>query len=736
MFFNEMAVSANERLDRDDDVRCTQDFSDVLPLENGEVIVSLIKGRPGASNFWSSPSLQAWTKASHIRIRLLQAKTLLGHLMGIMENDETVTRRYFYSIKDITIGGRCDCNGHADECLSDETNDWKLTCQCKHNTMGISCGECLPLFNQHKWQHAERGQINECVQCNCHNHADSCYYDENVALAGGSLNMQGEYRGGGVCAPCKHNTEGNNCERCAAGYYRNQSEPLESENACAQCDCPSSFTDTSCDHDTGACRCKEKYTGHDCRECAEGYTGFPECTECECHYHGTLNKQCSPLQFDNEEEATCECKENFTGPLCRECADGYHGFPNCVPCECSIQPGALSGAACDKETGDCACKTGFTGPTCEQCDVRYFNYPTCSACPCSSTGATEEFCNGNSTVLECFCSERFTGEECRECATGFHTFPDCSQCSCSSPGTQMENGEYLACDSTTGQCVCKPEYTGIACDQCADGFFMTEAGFCLPCECDVDGTKPGTHCDKETGKCQCQDNTSGQRCDECGIGFFNFPGCQKCPCNPAGIYNYDPSVCNFFDAGEKCTCKQNVEGQFCDQCRYRFWDLSEANPKGCQECSCWNDGLLNEIKDCDSETGQCTCKTRVCSQRCSKCEDGFYGLSEKNYFGCVGCDCNVGGTIGGSLGSTCDKDNGQCQCKEHITGRKCDTIEEGFCVSSLFQYQFEAEDSKLENGEKVRYGFDKNKFFDYSFRGYAELSNIQVNFCTEKLTRA
>ena len=66
MFVNEIAVSANERLDRDDDVRCTQDFSDFLPLENGEVIFSLIKG---ASNFWSSPSLQAWTKASHIRIR-------------------------------------------------------------------------------------------------------------------------------------------------------------------------------------------------------------------------------------------------------------------------------------------------------------------------------------------------------------------------------------------------------------------------------------------------------------------------------------------------------------------------------------------------------------------------------------------------------------------------------------------------------------------------------------------
>lgn len=30
------------------------------------------------------------------------------------------SRRYFYSIKDISIGGRCVCNGHADDC---ETGD-------------------------------------------------------------------------------------------------------------------------------------------------------------------------------------------------------------------------------------------------------------------------------------------------------------------------------------------------------------------------------------------------------------------------------------------------------------------------------------------------------------------------------------------------------------------------------------------------------------------------------------
>lgn len=138
-------TGANDWVSIDDEVRCTSDFSEIPPLENGEIIVSLIKGRPGAVNFWSSPTLQAWTKARKIRLRFELAKTLLGHLMGIMENDESVTRRYFYSIKDISIGGRCDCNGHADECSADKNSgDYKLRCNCKHNTAGISCQERDP----------------------------------------------------------------------------------------------------------------------------------------------------------------------------------------------------------------------------------------------------------------------------------------------------------------------------------------------------------------------------------------------------------------------------------------------------------------------------------------------------------------------------------------------------------------------------------------------------------------
>lgn len=135
---------------------------------------------------------------------------------------------------------------------------------------------------------------------------------------------------------------------------------------------------------------------------------------------------------------------------------------------------------------------------------------------------------------------------------------------------------------------------------------------------------------------------------------------------------------------------------------------------------------MNEIKDCSSDDGQCNCKTRVCTRQCSMCEDGFYGLEEKNYFGCVACQCDVGGTKGGHLAKSCDSNDGQCECKDHITGRRCDDIEEGYCYPTLFQYQFEAEDGLLDNGDRVRYGFDKSKFDDFSLRGYAELSDIQV----------
>jgi len=62
-------------------------------MRDSQVIVSVVKGRPGAHNFSYATVLQEWSKATDVRLRLIRTKTLLGHLMAVSEQDPTVTRR-------------------------------------------------------------------------------------------------------------------------------------------------------------------------------------------------------------------------------------------------------------------------------------------------------------------------------------------------------------------------------------------------------------------------------------------------------------------------------------------------------------------------------------------------------------------------------------------------------------------------------------------------------------------
>ena len=71
--------------------------------------------------------------------------------------------QYFYSIKDISVGGICMCNGHADECVqSDQQDITQLVCKCKHATCGIKCETCCPGFVQKPWRPATPDNDNEC----------------------------------------------------------------------------------------------------------------------------------------------------------------------------------------------------------------------------------------------------------------------------------------------------------------------------------------------------------------------------------------------------------------------------------------------------------------------------------------------------------------------------------------------------------------------------------------------
>ena len=97
-----------------------------------------MNGRPGASG--PSRTLTEFTRARYVRIRMRRLRLLPEDERVLNSNslypyssssDGTMLRRYFYSFRDITIGGQCPCNGHANECL------------VQHDSMVIFYSSCL-----------------------------------------------------------------------------------------------------------------------------------------------------------------------------------------------------------------------------------------------------------------------------------------------------------------------------------------------------------------------------------------------------------------------------------------------------------------------------------------------------------------------------------------------------------------------------------------------------------------
>eukprot|EP00062_Callorhinchus_milii_P019363 gi/632973827/ref/XP_007903344.1/ PREDICTED: laminin subunit alpha-5 isoform X1 [Callorhinchus milii] len=706
-----------ERIIKDNDAICTTEYSRIVPLENGEVVVSLVNGRPGAMNFSYSPVLRDFTKATSIRLRFLRTNTLLGHLMGKALRDPTVTRRYYYSIKDISIGGRCVCNGHADMCTAkDPTDPYRLHCDCQHNTCGGSCDQCCPGYNQLQWKPATTDSANECEACNCNGHAFNCMYDPEVDKHKGSLNTVGRFVGGGVCINCQHNTTGVNCGHCATGYYRTPGVPIESVDACIPCNCNSEFMEDICDDGTGRCYCKYNYAGETCESCALGYYDFPNCyslpvdpiqsTElqnnvgkiinCDCNSAGTENNNCQP----DLHTGRCNCKPNFTGRFCTQCVPQHFGA-NCQPCRCS-GPGIADGA-CNEETGQCFCRQGFEGFYCELCVPGYFNYPLCQLCSCSMTGSLPEVCDPSG---QCLCKAEFDGARCDQCQVGFHSYPHCHACSCDPRGS-VDN----VCGST-GQCQCQHSYSGLTCNQCGPGYFGHPS--CTPCRCNVEGSYINT-CDPETGRCSCRPFVTGLHCDTCVPGAYGFPNCRVGSCNPAGSVSLASDI-------DSCQCRMNVEGSVCDTCKPLYWNLTPENPQGCSICQCYTDGTLNSVAECMQSDGQCFCKPNVCRQSCMTCKPGYYSLSNRNYFGCKGCQCDIGGSVGGL---TCDDRSGRCQCRQNVEGRTCSQAKPDHYFPDLHHLRSEIEDGTTPEGRPVRFGFSLLEFEDFSWRGYALMSHIQ-----------
>lgn len=239
------------------------------------------------------------------------------------------------------------------------------------------------------------------------------------------------------------------------------------------------------------------------------------------------------------------------------------------------------------------------------------------------------------------------------------------------------------------------------------------------CNCESHGAV-GISCNND-GQCTCSSNFDGKTCNQCKEGFYNFPACEDCNCDPAGVIAKFAG-CGSVPAGQLCQCKSRVAGRICNECKPLYWNLNVSNPDGCEECDCFTDGTIGNLDTCSSRTGQCPCKPNVDGRSCDQCRDGSFDLYGSSLFGCKDCGCD----IGGSISTVCNKMSGQCHCHPRVAGRTCSKPLTMHYFPTLYQNQFEYEDGYTStNGAAVRYLYDEEQFPGFSKRGYAKFGALQ-----------
>lgn len=188
------------------------------------VAFSTLEGRPSAGDFDNSPVLQDWVTATDVKIEFdrlhfppaaadagptsttttttttVTALTALGDDLKSPDVDEPLNgnktgadllmmnpdqelqghepekttvvpttmatmlsagRTYHYAVSDLSVGGRCKCNGHASKCIPAGPGG-SLVCDCKHNTAGRDCDRCKPFHFDRPWARATVRDPNEC----------------------------------------------------------------------------------------------------------------------------------------------------------------------------------------------------------------------------------------------------------------------------------------------------------------------------------------------------------------------------------------------------------------------------------------------------------------------------------------------------------------------------------------------------------------------------------------------
>ncbi|KAF7990369.1 hypothetical protein HCN44_000174 [Aphidius gifuensis] len=463
---------------------------------------------------------------------------------------------------------------------------------------------------------------------------------------------------------CPEGYAGFSCENCAWGYAKiiTNSSSYNNHHECIKCDCNNHAG--TCDLFLGQCEVCEHHTiGIKCERCVSGFYGDPtrgsssDCKPCACPLIESSNQFSPSCQLDdssNDNYVCTQCLEGYTGDHCESCDIGYFGDPTklgdkCKPCPCN-------GGTCDQKTGDCLeCRGNTDGPKCDRCKESYYGDPieqNCTACSCNSLGSRSNLCD--TTSGQCLCKPFFTALDCSSCVSGYgNVTAGCQECDCGI------GADTIPCDSFTGICICLPGVVGNKCDRCDKDHYGLSKNGCYECQCNVIGSY-STSCDINTGQCDCRENFIGSKCHQCEVGYWGITTKNSCiPCNCNAVGSLDLS-CD--DTGQ-CQCRPGVTGKQCDSCKPGYYGFTSNGCQVCERCD-----KLGHI--CDQDTGSCRCPKLSFGEHCDRCRPDSYGLIPG--IGCKSCACESG-----SIKSQCDS-NGQCRCRLGFLGLKCDQCAPGY----------------------------------------------------------
>ncbi|ELU12610.1 hypothetical protein CAPTEDRAFT_90300, partial [Capitella teleta] len=484
------------------------------------------------------------------------------------------------------------------------------SCNCPTGYTGTSCEECAPGF-----QRSETGRLlGSCLACNCNGHSNDCD------------------PGSGDCRNCLHNTEGERCDRCKAGYYGDARRGTP--NDCQPCPCPLSAPDNQfanecyleTDGEVTCSGCPEGYTGRRCESCAPGYEGDPTIPGDFCKPVGQrCDSRGSLTANPNPATGQCDCKSLVQGETCNTCSPrafflSEDNPDGCVSCFCS---GLTS--MCTSTTWNRAVVSSVFGRDNQGFSItdrgRRQTYTDVNVNARDRELLFQDFPRLPSEVYYWNMPDKYLGNKVTsyggklrytlQFLPGF----DASLTS-GYPAVEISGNDIIleydqrqalqANTPTTFQVIFQEQYWKRPDNHPAtrehmlmaladlDYIIIKASHAVSTVESGLRDVSMDIAEDRTTGleraypveQCSCPVGYVGLSCEDCSLGYTRSGGglylgtCAPCRCNGHSS-ECDP------ETGECRSCQHNTEGERCDQCAAGFYgDATRGSPNDCQACPC------------------------------------------------------------------------------------------------------------------------------------------------------